>query len=318
MDVLKTLLPIFGIVFLGMLAFRTEFVAISSETLNQFTYRVALPALLFSRLVQIDIHQITLPIVYGTCLAISVMYFFSYLFFVFVLKKSRQQSVILTLLSNFYNAGFMGLPILILLFPGDMLVTAVSVLITIFSVFILLFADAHLQYVEGVHCSVLSFVQKIITTLVQNPIVLVSIVGVLWNILGLPLPKPFLNMTVMLGAAAAPCALFCIGIILMSQLSISEGFVSGWFVDHLSVHIIKLVVQPLVMYFCLIFLGESGKIIGVIVFLTCMPAGIAAYVIAEKHHAHIRDTSLDIFVNTILSVITIPIVVYLLRQAGDL
>lgn len=87
---------------------------------------------------------------------------------------------------------------------------------------------------------------KIFFSLIISPVFLASILGVLWNIKNLPVLKPLLTMATMLGAIAAPCALFCIGMILTAQLSSPEGFVTGWFIEHFLVHIIKLVIQPVI------------------------------------------------------------------------
>lgn len=125
-------------------------------------------------------------------------------------------------------------------------------------------------------------------------------------------------MATILGATAAPCALFGIGMILTAQLSSSEGFVAGWFIAHLPVHILKLVIQPLITYCCFALLGLNGKLVGIVVLIIAMPTGIIAYIIAEKHHVYTRDAFLDIFVNIALSIITIPCIIILLCYLGSL
>lgn len=52
-------------------------------------------------------------------------------------------------MASFYNAGFMDLPIVALLFAGNAVDVAIGGLLTVFSSFILLFADGQLGLVEG-------------------------------------------------------------------------------------------------------------------------------------------------------------------------
>lgn len=319
MDIVTSLVPIFGIIFLGMVAYYTGFLPTSlSLSLNQFTYRVALPCLVFNQLVKIKSGEFPSQLIWGSIVAIIITYIITYFIFVIIFRKTAQQSVILTLLATFYNAGFMGVPIVVLLFPGNAVVVAIGGLLTVLSSFILLFADGHLELVESDKDKQKVAIQKFFFSLIFNPIFSASVLGAIWNIADLPLPTPILTMATMLGATAAPCALFCIGMILASQLTSSDGFVKGWFVKHLPVHIVKLVIQPLIVYICLVILGMKGEYVGIIILLIAMPTGTVAYIIAEKHHVYTRDASLDIFVNTALSIITIPCIILLLRKLGVL
>lgn len=120
----------------------------------------------------------------------------------------------------------------------------------------------------------------------RNPVFLDSILVGLWNITSFFIPTPLLTMATILGGTAAICALFCIGMILTAQLSSSEGFVAGWFIQHLPVHILKLAIQPLITYCCFTLLGLNSKLVGVIVLIVAMPKDIIAYIIAEKYYVY--------------------------------
>ena len=50
-------------------------------------------------------------------------------------------------------------------------------------------------------------------------------------------------MSAMLGSTSAPCALFCMGMILSKQMTSSQGFVKGWARRQFPLHVLKLVVE---------------------------------------------------------------------------
>lgn len=97
----------------------------------------------FNQLIRIAPGEFSSTFIWGIFLAIVVTYLIAYSIFLF-LKKTSEESTILTLLASFYNAGFMGVPIVALLFPGDAIAVAIGGLLTVFSSFILLFADEQL------------------------------------------------------------------------------------------------------------------------------------------------------------------------------
>ena len=90
--------------------------------------------------------------------------------------------------------------------------------------------------------------------------------------------------------------------------------------SHLSwqipVDLIKLILQPLLTLFALSGLGVSGEWLAMGVILAGMPTGSVAYVLSETYGVAARDASRVILVDTALSVLTIPLMVFLLQRAG--
>lgn len=85
LDIITTLLPIFGIILLGALAYYSGFLPASlSVGLNQFTYKVALPCLVFNQLVRIAPGEFSSTFIWGTLLAIVVTYLIAYSIFLFL------------------------------------------------------------------------------------------------------------------------------------------------------------------------------------------------------------------------------------------
>lgn len=92
LDIIATLIPIFGIIFLGALAYYSVFLTASlSIRLNQFTYKVVLPFLVFNQLVRIESGEFSSKFIYGILLAIIVTYIVAYGISLFLLKNTSRK-----------------------------------------------------------------------------------------------------------------------------------------------------------------------------------------------------------------------------------
>ena len=129
------------------------------------------------------------------------------------------------------------------------------------------------------------------------------------------MPEGALTVCRSLAATATPCALVALGMVLSIQMTSSvrgESHLS-W---QIPVDLIKLILQPLLTLFALSGLGVSGEWLAMGVILAGMPTGSVAYVLSETYGVAARDASRVILVDTALSVLTIPLMVFLLQRAG--
>ena len=314
---LSTLIPVFGIILLGILVQRMGFLPTGTAVcLNQFVYWIGLPPLLFTQLAQMKAGEIAPGIVWGFLLTSLFSYVISHAFFSGGFRRHKQESTILALLSSFPNCAFMGLPIIMLLLPGDSNAAVVGSLGAVLYFSVLLFADTKLEIARRKTEGSGSILGYLIKSLLHNPLLIASALGALISLFSITVPAPVLSMTSMLGATASPCALFCMGMILSAQMTSSRGFVKGWFRRQLPIHLLKLVVQPAICLGILTLFGVKGIPLACGLIVSAMPTGIAAYIIAEKYQVATEDSSLGIVANTALSVIFIPLYIILLQHTG--
>ena len=314
LSIFATLIPVFGIILLGIVVERKGF--LPSETsvcLNQFVYWIGLPFMLFNQLAQM--RTVSGALVWGFLGAAGLVYLFAYVLFRFGCRRNIQESTVFALLSSFPNSAFMGLPIVMLLLPGNSEAFVAAGLGAVLTSANLLFADGRLELGrrdEGGACLYL------LRSLYRNPLLVASVLGAALSFAQIRLPQPILAMTSMLGSTSAPCALFCMGMILSVQMTSSRGFVHGWIRRQFPLHLFKLVVQPLVTFTVLYGLGLRGVTLGVGTIVSAMPTGVAAYIIAEKYQVATEDASLGIVVDTAFSALTIPVTVIILQWQGML
>ena len=210
----------------------------------------------------------------------------------------------------------MGLPIVVLLLPGNAEAAIVASLGAVLTSANMLFADGKLELGrhkgEGRKQAVLSLFRA----LYRNPLLIYSALGATVSLFHIPVPKSILSMTGMLGSTSAPCALFCMGMILSRQMTSSRGFVKGWARNQFPLHLIKLFVEPAFTYGLLYLLGVRGISLAVATIVAAMPTAVAAYIIAEKYQVAADDSSLGIVVDTALSAVTIPVLIVLFQSYG--
>jgi predicted permease len=319
LTLIATVFPVFGTIFLGMAVVRFGlFPASTAYALNQFVYWIALPALIFTLLVRLD--TTTVPeayfagffgafiLSYGLCFAAVRLWG----------HVTATEAVMLSCLSCFPNIGFMGVAMLTFLLPGNDEALSVAGLATVLYSPVLLLTDAGLAVANHGRTGSRRILAEFARSMLRNPMLLACLAGLAFNFSGLGVLRPLMNMTTMLGATAAPCALFAIGMVLTAQASSARLRESFRLTRQIPVHCVKLLVLPGLTYAVLRLSGVSGLTLGVTTLSAAMPIGVAAYVVAEKFQVCAQDTSAGIFFNTALSLVSLPLVIVWLHAGGAL
>jgi Predicted permeases len=316
LTIIFSLIPVFGIIILGAITERKGiFPPAMVVCLNQFVYRIGLPALLINQFSRFHPGMIPLHIVAGIALATLASYVLVQALY-HLSSMNPKERVIYTCLSSFPNVAFMGFPVISLLFPGNdeaMLYAALTVAI---SNGILITADAQLEWYAQTGQKLSATLGLFCRAVCKNPIIVAAACGFTIGMLEIPIHRSIRVGITMLEASAAPCALFCVGMTLYTQLRSGNPFQKAVLVRQSWLHIFKLVIQPLVTYLILCAFGVSGLAAAVPSVLAAMPSAVASYVLAEKYRAFEKEAPLAVIANLLLSSLTIPLVLYGMRLYG--
>ena len=132
--------------------------------------------------------------------------------------------------------------------------------------------------------------------------------GISVSALQVPIPTPIEKWLDLLGAAAAPCALFAIGLFLSDQ-SVRSGLLEAGMAT-----VIKLLLQPLLMLLILPFFVDLQSTAGRIALLmAALPSAANCFVLAREYGRFVAGASATILLSTIASVFTVSALVVLLR-----
>jgi len=299
--VVTVILPVFGIMLAGILAGRFRLLGEgSSEMLNRFVYYVTLPPLFFISLARVPVDEIfNGPFLAAFGGGLLGTFGIALLIGVFVFPGRLAALGLHGLCAIFSNTGYLGIPLLIILFGEFGKLPAVISTVIMGTVVIgvgVALIEADLSQGRGA-AKILASVGKGVGT---SPLILSAAVGLLASALGVPVPVALATFCDIIGAAASPCALFAIGLFLSGQ-TIATGYTeTGWLV------VLKLLVQPAITgWLAFGVMSMDPEWAAAAVVQAALPTGTLVFVLAQQYGIFVQRATATIMVSTVLSVFTL-------------
>ena len=197
--------------------------------------------------------------------------------------------------STLFNSGFLGYPVVLGVFGAAGLVRAIfydvgsTILFISFGIFFLIIYGGSYQ--------------EIIKRSVLFPPLLAVIMGVIANLLHLPLGSVIPSTLNYLGGAAIPLIMLSLGLSLEFK-GIKEYFCVASFVS-----ILKLVISPLIAMIVVGLVGFTGLDRTVSIVEAGMPSAMLSLVLAITYDLDVKATVACIFLSTALSMISLTILI---------
>lgn len=221
-----------------------------------------------------------------------------------LLKAEGKERDILQYIIIFSNVGYMGYPVTKAVF-GDLGVFYAALYNLPFNI---------LTWTLGIYILTRSsqddYETDIKTRLKRffNPGLIAVILGFLLFLFSIELPSPIFSTLKMIGGMTTPISMIFIGSIL-ADVDVRE-IVSG--VNIYILCMIRLLILPLLIMNALKLLGFSGYLVGIPAIITAMPAAANTAIMASKFDSDYHLASKGVFLTTMFSIITIPVIVMLL------
>ncbi len=213
-------------------------------------------------------------------------------------KAPVDKNKVLRFATVFSNCAFMGFPILDSVY-GKIGVFYGSIYVVSFGLFL---------WTYGIILFTNERDWRIIKRALRNPGILAVGLGVILFYFSIRLPEPIYRMFNMVGSTTTPLSMLIVGARLAdTKLKEVVADASVYYIT-----LIRLIVIPLATFFLLRLTALDPIVIGVCVMATAMPVAANATIFAEKYGANPQFASRCVFVSTILSVITIPLIMLLL------
>jgi len=308
--VLNSALPIFALILTGFICgYFGVFDRTATDNLNRFAVYLALPSLMFVAMSKITPDQVRqFGFIAAFCGGFAVC--FAVAFLISRLRGRRVANASIEGLDAGYsNVGFMGIPMCLLVFGPES--APASIIATLFTACVLfLFAVVVVEIDLQKGHNFWATLGKVIPTLLRSPLLVAPVAGLVVGLAGIPVPEPFINFTTLLGGAASPAALICIGLFLAQESVVSDDAVSiGILVS------LKLILQPLVTavlafhVFTMPPLWSHSAVI-----LSALPIGSGPFTIAKLYGLEAGVTSGSILASHIFAVVTVSLLVGWLAQ----
>ena len=302
-SVLNAALPIFGLILIGYLCARFEILGrAATDSLNRFAVFLALPALLFQAMTRITLEQLGQA---GFALAFAGGVAATFATAFMLGRRSGRRiadASILGLDASYANVGFMGIPLCLLVFGEAGIPPAI--IATLFTACLLFaFAIVMIELDLQRAGSLWRTARKVLVSLVRNPLLVAPAAGLAVGMTGLALPAPVERFATLLGSAASPCALVCIGLFLAQERGVTgNAIMLGLLVG------MKLVLQPAVtalLAFQLFSMPPDWARAAVL--LSALPIGSGPFTLAHLYRLEVGVTSGAILASHLGSVVTVTL-----------
>ncbi|KAF5072669.1 Membrane transport protein [anaerobic digester metagenome] len=216
-----------------------------------------------------------------------------------LLRVPRDQVRIYIFLTMFSNIAFMGFPVIHAIFGKQAMVIAI-----IFNLFFNV-----LQFTIGT--SLFSGEKmKLDLNTFRSPAVIASILAIIMFVFGIELPPALQSAFQSLGGTTTPLAMLVIGISL-AGIPLREIFTE---LRLYPFTLIKQIIIPALTFVLLKPFIQDPLILGVSVIILAMPCPTMAVIIANRYNREVGLATRAVFLTTLASVATIPLIASLLAR----
>jgi hypothetical protein len=309
--VATTVAPIFGLIALGFLAARLHWLsAAAGKGIAEFTFLVAMPALLFRTIVTSNMGDAAPAMLLGSYFAsVAVVWAAATLASLLLLRRSAGEGAVFAMTASYGNIVLLGLPIAIGAY-GERAAPAAAIVVSVHVAALWLAACVHLALAERHRTgSVSDMARSVVIEFARNPIVVAIVLAAVWRMTGLGLHATVDRGMVLLTQASVPCALFAVGFTLAGFQIAGEARALA-----VSCTLKNFALPVLAWLFTFHVFGLPRLPATVITLFAAMPTGTATFLFASQNGIAKETTSASVALSTAVSMVTLPIVLVWLGQ----
>lgn len=316
-NLLNLVAPFFGLIGLGYVIGRYKNLPEAGLAWMQFfLIYVALPSLFYRLIADKPLSELSnWSYVLATTLATYCAFALSFAVGMYFTRQDMPQSVMQAVAGSYSNIGYMGPP-LILAALGPQASAPVA-LIFVFDNILLFSLVPFLMAIAGVgRQSFMATTRDVVWKVVTHPFNIATALGVIGAYTKLPLPTAIDKITLWLSNAAAPCALFMLGVtVALRPMTHMPGEVPVLVV-------IKLILHPLLIWVLLSLIGDFAPIwVFAAIIMAALPPALNIFVISSQYDVGVERASACILTGTLVSMVTLTGFLWLIRtgrMAADL
>ncbi len=301
---LNAVLPVFAAAALGFVFCRRGvFDGAMALAINRFVFYAALPVLLFRLIVTAPFEQFEWSLVAAYGIAEATLYAAGFAVARYAFRRSWTESLLLGMAAGFANHAFFVLPISQEIYgdAGLMPVTAVIALdsVVFFGATVVIL-EATSEAARGLSPA------KLLRQFARNPPILAIGAGVAVTLASVQLGDGVDHFTRFLGAAAAPCSLFALGIVLAARVKKAGLGAPAAFVA------LKLAGFPLIAWALFsTVLPVSPEWFGPAMLVAAGPSGAMPFILGLQYKASVDIIAPTILITTLGSLLTITLMAQL-------
>lgn len=305
--ILTALLPITVVLLLGYLAGRhQDFTKEQAGILNKMVMHYALPLSLFSNIATNSISEILKQkeVLFGLFIGMIGFYLVSLFVIRYIFQKSLQISAIIALAISAPAIPFVGTPVL-KEFYGPISSVPVAVGCIYINLFLAPMTIVLLNFGKSGESNNRSHFLGNIANAVKQPVVWAPVLGFIFLLLDLKLPKALLGSFSLLGNSSGGVALFASGIILYSNKVVLNRMVGA-------IVFSKNILIPLATWGVALALNFESSLLKETVITMSIPTASIAILLSIQYEEEQSVISSVLFISSVLSILTMGIFILLL------
>jgi malonate transporter and related proteins len=299
MQVVDLVLPVFAVIVTGWLAGQLGYITRSlADGLVHFAYNVAMPALLFVTVAQEPARHLLewrflLAFGGGSILCFVLVFVAVRLGW----RRDLRSGTMFGMSAAMTNTGFVALPVLHAIYGQPAVLPAAVA--TLFVAVVMFPLNVILLEVGPAGRGSSAGATLLAKQIVLNPMVLSTMLGLIWTVAGLPLPKPPVDYLNIFAGALTPCALFAIGL----GLSLDE--IRSNLAASAALAAVKLMIMPLIVYGLCVAFGLNPLYTVAAVICGAVPTAKTVYILAGEYDVEKPLVAATVSMTTLLSVVTL-------------
>ena len=312
-DILNLALPYFGVIFIGFACGKAKALPEAGLAwMNFFLLYVSLPALLFGIMAKTPFAELNNPrFLIATTLGTMSAFALAMLAGRLIGRLSIREATLAGLSGGYGNIGYMG-PGLALAVLGGKAAAPTALIFCCDSIFLFSIVPILIAFTDGEQRPLLHTLAMVSRQIVTNPLIMSACAGALAAALHVRPPVAIDNTLLFLQNAAAPVALFALGV----TVALRPFGRVPWEVP--GVIAVKLLVQPLIVFGLMLLMGPFAQPwAATAVLMASLPPALNVFVIARQHNTWIEPASVAVLIGTFASVVTLTSVMWLI-QTGRL
>jgi malonate transporter and related proteins len=316
-DILNLALPYFGLIFIGFACGKAKGLGKGLPEsglawMNFFLLYVSLPALLFGIMSRTPFSELNNPpFLVATTLGTVTAFVLAMVTGKVIGRLSLREATLAGLSGAYGNIGYMG-PGLALAVLGTKAAAPTALIFCCDSIFLFSIVPLLIELTDRDHPSLFHALGVVIRQIVQNPLIMSACLGAMAAALHVELPVALDRTIQFLQNAAAPTALFVLGV----TVALRPFDRVPWEVPGLIA--IKLLIHPLVAFGLMLLFGPfTQPWAATALLMASLPPALNVFVIARQNDTWIEPASVAVLIGTFASVVTLTSVMWFL-QTGRL
>jgi malonate transporter and related proteins len=304
-NLITIVLPVFALIAVGYAAGRFRlFSSESGKVLNDYTFQLAVPALLFRSMARLEVSDIPLDLWVSFFGAAFLTWLVASVLTATMLGRPAIDTPSIAMSSSFGNVVMLGIPLSLAAFGET--AAAPAALIVALHTPLLFFAGALHQALvaEPRQTNVVNIVRDLFLELARNPIILAIAAGILWRATGLGLDPGIDRVLLMLGQSAVATSLVGLG------LSLIQFEIKGQAPTLSMILVLKLALMPCVAWLLAVHVFALRPVAAaVVVLFAAMPTGANAFIFASRSGRAVNSASGAVALGTIFAVISAALII---------